>query len=279
MPFEIITTKSGVRSVRSLETGEVFHPVTGPMAEATVLHADQQRLGERAPATPGTFVVWDVGLGAAANAIAVLNAMISVRAQFELHSFDVTASALEFALRHQDELGYVAAWEDVIARLIGSGSVDIPQRSGGTVRWKFHGGDFRDAIARGDLPAPSSILYDPYSPARNREMWTLEHLTNLRAKLADEIPCLLTNYTRSTKVRVTLLFAGFFVGRGRGVGEKEETTVATNDFRLIERPLEPAWLDRVAASTDSAPLRAGDGAVAPIKADDFARLRVHPQFR
>ena len=57
-------------SLRSLLHGETFHPVVGPMAEARELHVGQSRLVERARET-GRLVVWDVGLGAAANAIAL----------------------------------------------------------------------------------------------------------------------------------------------------------------------------------------------------------------
>ncbi|MEO7317758.1 MAG: tRNA-guanine(34) transglycosylase, partial [Chthoniobacteraceae bacterium] len=59
--FQIVTVQSGDRSVRSLEFGETFHPVIGPMAEARALHVRGQRLVERAAAWQGTFTVWDVG--------------------------------------------------------------------------------------------------------------------------------------------------------------------------------------------------------------------------
>jgi hypothetical protein len=48
--------------------------VIGPEAEAEALHVRQLRLPERLR-TRGEFVIWDVGLGAAANAIAVLRAI------------------------------------------------------------------------------------------------------------------------------------------------------------------------------------------------------------
>jgi hypothetical protein len=41
---------------------------------------------------------------------------------------------------------------------------------------------------------------------------------------------------------VTLLLAGFYVGIGASVGEKAETTVASNSLELIERPLGRDWL-------------------------------------
>ena len=126
-------------------------------------------------------------------------------------------------------------------------------------------------------PAPHAILYDPYSPAVNPELWTLEHFQALRACLDPEHPCLLTNYTRSTAVRVTLLLAGFHVGLGHATGEKDQTTIATNISSLLTDPLGPQWLTRVRRSTRSAPLRTA-GVPGGISAEDFAALSSHPQF-
>src|ERR1700761_4960477 len=102
--FEIVTVQSGDRSLRSREFGETFHPVIGPMAEAVGLHVRQQRLVERAASAGGRFVIWDVGLGAAANAIAVLEAFEASSGwddrsvHVELHSFDLSEDSLRFAI-------------------------------------------------------------------------------------------------------------------------------------------------------------------------------------
>jgi hypothetical protein len=110
-------------------------------------------------------------------------------------------------------------------------------------------------------------------------MWTLEHFTRLHARLSPEATCLLTNYTRSTAVRVTLLLAGFFVGRGHATGEKDETTIAANDLDPLEEPLDGAWLKRVYRSTNGAPLLVGNARPAAISGEDWERLAAHPQFK
>lgn len=270
--FEIVTVASGARSLRSREHGETFHPVVGPMTEARALHVEQQRLVERAHATTGEFVIWDVGLGAAANAIAVIEGFrdFSGDAQVELHSFDETTTPLTFALTHAETLGYVAPHQHAIAQLLDQGKTQD-----GAVRWHLHHGDFRKLLHQ--APAPHAMLYDPYSPRANPELWTLEHFTTVFNRLDPRHSCLWSNYTRSTAVRVTLLLAGFFVGRGAATGEKEETTLASNDLLLIPAPLDRAWLQRAARSTRAAPLRSG-GEGGPISATDFARLTAHPQF-
>jgi hypothetical protein len=268
--FEIVTVQAGLCSIRSREFGETFHPVIGPMAEARALHVDGARLRERLAVMKEAFVVWDVGLGAAGNALAVIEA--AGGKVVELHSFDRTTAPLAFALRHADQLGYLETHCPAVESLLATGHAIT-----GTVDWFFHAGDFAESLNTTNIPAPHAILYDPYSPATNPDMWTLEHFTNLHAGLNPARLCLLTNYTRSTAVRVTLLLAGFFVGRGPATGEKAETTVAANAFTLLEQPLDRRWLSRVSHSTRGAPLRMGKvgGAIAM---EDLARLERHPQF-
>lgn len=273
--FELVTVQSGVRSLRSREHGETFHPVVGPMTEAVALHVRQQRLVERAAMTEGSFVIWDVGLGAAANAIAAFEALAeqaNTGVRVELHSFDVNDLALRFALAHAEDLGYLVPHGGAIQDLLTKG-----ESRQANIDWRFHSGDFHATMSA--APAPHAVLYDPYSPQTNPEMWTLDHFTRLRGCLSPGAPCLLTNYTRSTAVRVTLLLAGFFVGCGHATGEKDQTTIASNDLSLIEEPLDAAWLKRVHRSTNGAPLRPGVQRPAAISPEDWARLSAHAQFR
>jgi len=231
--FELVTLKTGIISLRSLENRETYHPVTGPKIEANVLHVVQQRLKERAEAAIGRFVIWDVGFGAAANALAAIEALEDSSAEIEIHSFDKTIAPIRFALSHCTELDYLNGHQENILRLISEKKVALSQR----LQWSLHVGDFRETIKDLSIPSPHTVIYDPYSPVGNPEMWALEHFSNLYRRLDPEIPCLLTNYTRSTSVRVTLLLSGFCVGVGTEVGEKAETTVASNRVEMLERPL------------------------------------------
>jgi len=72
--YRIAKLANGVASVHSLEHKETFHPVVGPVAEAEALYVRQLRLPERMGESDGEFVIWDVGLGAAANVLTVLRA-------------------------------------------------------------------------------------------------------------------------------------------------------------------------------------------------------------
>ncbi len=79
-------------------------------------------------------------------------------------------------------------------------------------------------------------------------------------------------------LRVTLLISGFFVGRGRAAGQKEETTIAANQLHLLEEPLERDWLQRARRSGSAEPLWEPIYRQAPLASSTWERLRQHPQF-
>jgi tRNA U34 5-methylaminomethyl-2-thiouridine-forming methyltransferase MnmC len=272
--YEMIEIQPGLHSLRSRTHRETFHPVVGPMVEAEALHVRQQRLVERALECAEPFIIWDVGLGAAANAIAALQAVHRIAAKVEIHSFDCTLGALEFAVERADQLPYVQAHQDTLATLLAAHRVDLDN-----VHWQVHLGDFRDFIAEhsSTIPRPHAILYDPYSPKSNPELWYLDHFRNLHAALDPNRPCLLSNYSRSTAVRVTLLLAGFHVGYGAATGEKDQTTLASNFPALLSAPLDVEWLGRVSRSVRSAPLRR-ETPGPTISSGDFLLLKRHAQF-
>src|SRR5215212_5992445 len=70
--YEIVKAWEGFASIRQLSSGEIMHSRTDPMKEARELYVEQSRLAERLRENPTgePLVLWDVGLGAAANATA-----------------------------------------------------------------------------------------------------------------------------------------------------------------------------------------------------------------
>ena len=85
---------NGVTSVHASEYDETFHPVIGPVAEAEALYVKQLRLAERVRDCVEEFVIWDVGLGAAANVLTVLRAVRRHERTLKIASFDCTLEPL-----------------------------------------------------------------------------------------------------------------------------------------------------------------------------------------
>lgn len=277
--YELVRLANGAHSLRSLADGETFHPVVGPVAEAEALYVRQLRLRERVAAAAGEFVIWDVGLGAGGNALTALRNLADLAATLRIVSFDQTLDALRFALEHAAELKFPVGLEAQLNSLLHEREVSFTHDTL-RVRWQVHLGDFPELLATRatNLPAPHAVFFDAYSPAKNAGMWTLPLFENLFQRLDPRRQCSLATYSRSTIPRVTLLLAGFFVGAGDGVAEKEETTVAANTLDLIARPLDQRWLRRAGASHSAEPLRENTYQCAPLAPETWERLQQHPQF-
>ena len=289
--YQLATLANGGKTLFSASYGEKMHPGLGPAAEAELLYVRQLQICERLKKTSGEFVIWDIGLGGAANAIAALKALRDIPGKLRLFSFDNSSEPLEFALKNAADLGYVLGYEEPVAKLLQWPCVEF-QNGFMLTRWEFYLGDFpawlnsevvgRVAVqaARPSMktPAPHAIFYDAFSPAKNPAMWTLPVFENLFRALDPTRPCALTTYSRSTLLRATLLLAGFFVGAGTATGMKEETTVAANDLSLLAEPLGQRWLERALRSDSAEPLRAPVYSRAKLSPATADKLRQHPQF-
>jgi len=220
-----------------------------------------------------------VGLGAGGNVLTMLKSLQDVPANIAIVSFDHTLGALRFALGHAGQLEFPNGFESVLEELLNKKRAEFCHGAL-HVRWEIHLGDFPRALSETEAvwPAPHAIFFDAFSPTRNPAMWTLPLFENLFRRLDPERPCALATYSRSTIARVTLLLAGFFVGAGEPVAEKEETTIAANRLELIERPLGSRWLERARTSHSAEPIRGNKYQIAPLTAETWERLRAHPQF-
>jgi tRNA U34 5-methylaminomethyl-2-thiouridine-forming methyltransferase MnmC len=295
--YKLVKLTRGGHSVHSLADAETFHPGIGPVAEAEALYVRQLQLPERVAATPREFVLWDVGFGAAANAItairlireslsALLKPTTGVQQtshRLRLISFDRTADAAAFALQHKAELDYLAGFESALIELLENRSTKV---SAGflNIEWQLELGDFPDFVRNSQLKtqnstlSPHAILFDPHSPKKNPAMWTVPLFTDLFRQLDPSRPCSLATFTRSTMARAAMLLGGFFVGAGHPSGLKEETTVAANRIELLAEPLDRKWLERAERSDSAEPLFDETYRQSPLSPETLAKLKLHPQF-
>lgn len=297
--YQLVRLVSGDYSLHSLAYGETFHPVIGPVAEAEALYVNQLQLRKRLKDHTGEFVIWDVGLGAAANSLTVLRAAREATTPIQLVSFDNTTEPLDFALKNATALGYFGGYEAHVQTLLAQRAARFANGAH-EVNWQFHLGDFPTLLTQAlerrspHRPAsdsahhtaesefgapPHAILFDAFSPAKNPAMWSLPLFTKLFQLLDPHRPCALPTYSRSTIMRVTLLLAGFYVGVGHATGEKEETTIAANTLDLISEPLNLRWLERARRSHSAEPLHDDVYKIGPLTPESWDKLQAHPQFR
>src|SRR6266699_5460599 len=175
--YKLVQLANGGRGIQSLAYGETMHPAIGPAAEAEALYVKQLRLVERISEHAGEFVIWDVGLGAAANALAVLRATRHLACAIRLVSFDNTTEPLQFALNHAEALGYFGGYESQAQTLLEKHRVNFRDAEH-RVEWELRSCDFPTLLGRllaasptlEPLPAPHAMLFDPFSPAKNPAM-------------------------------------------------------------------------------------------------------------
>lgn len=309
--YKLVQLAGGAYSLHSVGYGETFHPVIGPVAEAEALYVNQLQLRQRLQNHSGEFVIWDVGLGAAANALTILRATRELACPIRLVSFDCTTEPLEFALKNAAALGYFDGYEAQVEAILARRATQFTDGAR-AVDWELCLGDFPALLERRagvpsaqrarqrepitteaasllpdagrrdvgpGLPAPHAILFDAYSPAKNPAMWTLPLFTNLFQRLDPHRPCAMPTYSRSTILRVTLLLAGFYVGVGHATGEKEETTIAANTLDLLVEPLNRRWLDRARRSHSAEPMVESVYRIGPLTTASWKKLQAHPQFK
>jgi queuine tRNA-ribosyltransferase len=222
--YEVHRAREGFFSIRQISSGEIMHSRTDPMEEARQLYVEQSNLAKRLRENSQKqepLVIWDVGLGAAANAMAAIECYEKVPAARPLRiiSFENDLDSLRLAFERNRDFPYlrVGAAKAILA------DGQWQSRNGIGLSWLLLAGDFLEAMNR--APAPDLIYYDMFSTKTSSHLWTaatFQHLFDACAGRATE----LFTYTCSTANRAALLAAGFYVARGCNAGEKLETTIA-----------------------------------------------------
>ncbi len=279
--YEVHVAHEGFASIRQVTSGEIMHMRTPPMEEARSLYIEQSNLAQRLRSA-GTepLVIWDVGLGAAANAMAAIQcyeeqAKLGPVRPLLLVSFENDLDSLKLALRHDDKFPYLRHAGP--AGILAKGDWKSKRYPG--LSWQLVQGDFLETVGRAPLP-PDLIFYDMFSSKTHGEQWTIEIFQTLFAACRGRATEMFT-YTHSTAARAALLAAGFYVAKGRPAGAKEETTIALTPAALgspssrRHELLASEWIGRWHRSHAKFP--------AEISAEQkpaFEKLiQVHDQFR
>lgn len=253
-------------SIRQLSSGEIMHSVSAPEEEANRLYIAQSRLAERlpcrAPDDVAPIVVWDVGLGAASNAMAAIACAERARKTpqagsdetgvsdsppqaprpLRVVSFERDLDPLRLAARHASHFPHLR--HAAPSALLRDGRW---RDASGLIEWELRHGDFLTEFEAS--AAPDLIFHDPFSAKTDSGLWTAEVFARVRRHcLANNggrdgrTPTELYTYSAATAVRVALLRAGWFVAEGVGTGPKASTTIA-----FAEQPAD--------AAPDAAPRR------------------------
>ena len=265
--YEIVTSAKGFSSIRQLSSGEIMHSVSAPSDEAQRLYVDQSCLAARllkSDKTADELVIWDVGLGAASNAMAAIHcfeqqfSVVGADAlrPLRLVSFECDLDPLKLAAKDAGKFPHLR--HGAPYQLLETGQW---RHSSGLLTWELLKGDFLNFLE--SSPVPDLIYYDPFSAKTDTGLWTpavfARIFNHCRPKAAE-----LYTYSASTAVRVALLTSGFFVGAGVGTGPKADTTLAFTTAQgaaghpTFPRLLGEDWLARWRRSGSQFPVGLSD---------------------
>jgi queuine tRNA-ribosyltransferase len=246
--YEIHTSAQGFSSIRQVSSGEVMHSVTAPSDEANKLYIEQSFLASRllkreAPADE--LVIWDVGLGAAFNAMATVHCFERCYAEegenalhpLRLVSFEWDLDPLTLAAKDPGRFPHLR--HGAPFQILENGKWE---HASSLLQWELLKGDFPSFIESATIP--DLIFYDPFSYKTDPALWTSAIFLRIFKRCLPKSAELYT-YSASTAVRVALLAAGFFVAEGVGTGPKLDTTIAFTRAKGAEdHPLPPRLLGR-----------------------------------
>lgn len=227
-----IIEKNNANYIVQRSSLEVMHPSASPDVEARMLYVEMSGLKvqleidaiqtQSAEQASPSLVVWDVGLGAAFNAMAVIRereAMPTKLHQRTLHilSFENDLDSLRLVLEQKELFQHLRheapekiltqkKWENKEQRIL----------------WEIIEGDFSETLER--VPCADFILYDLFSPRTNLANWSAALFSKIFQRANEG--CTLVTYSRATAVKSALLAAGFYVGVLPGIPPKEEHVIA-----------------------------------------------------
>lgn len=281
--YEVHVAWEGFASIRQISSGEIMHSRTPPMEEARKLYVEQSNLAHRLQLSAGEdpnhatpLVIWDVGLGAAANAMAAIYCYEEIAAKVRVRplriiSFENDLDSLRLALEHVTEFPYLS--HDGPRAIVQQGVWHSRKHT--DLSWLLLQGNFLETIFTAPTP-PDLIYYDMFSTKSCGDPWTLSTFRKLFEACAGHAAELFT-YTCSTANRAGLLTAGFYVARGRNAGEKLETTIALTPAAASNRHelLTVDWLEKWNRSRAKFPEE-----ISADQRNSFEQaIRSHPQFR
>ena len=195
---------------------EHYHSLSGARNEAIHRFIVPCRIIERAKAE-GVVRILEVGFGLGVNVAVTLE---EIRRQVpEAHCEWVSLEKELLPIADLQEHWGEGKISEELSQVVSNLSLNGEFWSG-----RILIGDARDSV-RG-LKGPFDAIYlDPFSPARNPEMWSVEVMRALWE--VSEEGGILSTYSSAAKVRLALMAAGWEIGLGPRVGRKSSGTVAS----------------------------------------------------
>lgn len=245
--YEFVQTQDGSYTLYLTEYGEHMHSLSGAYEEAVLKHVHPSGILNQ---NKKKLMVLDVGFGLGYNILALIDELAKSNFSGSLSVISLEKEQSLFpALR---SITFQNSRNDTYSFIKQAYKNGSSRRGAITIAVLF--GDARDTVRSLADGAFDAVFFDPFSPSRNPELWSVDffkHMFRLMTGAA-----ILTTYSSAPQIRMALLEAGFTIGRAPSVGGKREGTVAAKTD--IITPLSADDLAALQGNSRTVPYRDGD---------------------
>jgi len=200
---------------------ETFHSVHGAKDEAEAKFVIPTGIVAKAQ-TQAQIRILDVCYGLGYNSAAALEALLPPRSQVEIIALESNLEVPQMAIG----AGLVNIWSPPVVEILKT--VAIPphtcRRIDPAIDLDLWIGDARQTIDQVPMAWADAIFLDPFSPPRCPQLWTVEFMQRLAARLKPD--GYLVTYSCAAAIRTALLTAGLNIGSTPPVGRRSPGTIA-----------------------------------------------------
>ncbi len=213
----LIKTDDGTATLFLDEYDQAMHSTSGAYEEALFKHVLPSMILDK---KKEILTVLDVGFGLGYNALSLI----------DMFGSECSNSVLNIVSLEKDKnfAGYMESvrfndQRDLIYKKIRKAYTEGSEEFE-TIRLKIIFGDARDSLKNISGNKFDAVFQDPFSPAKNPELWSVEYFRLLAGLMHED--AILTTYSSADHIRMAMIEAGFLVGKGPSVGQKREGTLA-----------------------------------------------------
>jgi len=221
-----------------------MHSLSGAYEEALLKHVRPSGLLER---ETDSLAVLDVGFGLGYNVLALMASLLKAGygGRLSVVSLERDRKLLPFL----EQISFPDERDEIYSLIRSAYSTGCLLSNSLSLDILF--GDARSFVRSLPDGAYDAIFFDPFSPARNPELWSLHFFREIFRLMNDS--AILTTYSSAPQVRGALINAGFIIGKGPSVGGKREGTLASKTD--IIAPLSKSDMAALADDIRSVPYR------------------------
>lgn len=220
--YQQVLTKDNSTTLKSVDFDENFHSLTGARTETITHYIKGCKILENANKNSNMNIL-EVGFGTGTGLIETYQELKDSKADIFYCSLELNSDLVEYFLQNEN-VDYI--------------------KENQFIKFKYKNikvlvivGDARLQFRTFNHPKYHAIYQDAFSPQKNTTLWTMQWFTELK-NVADN-NCILSTYSASSGVRLSLIDAGWFVFKGENFGVRAESTRAKlsgpSDEEIISR--------------------------------------------